>query len=283
MTEALVTGGGGQLGKALAEILPAAIILDRKQLDVSDRESVLRMVEEQRPKIIFNAAAFTRVDAAEAEPEQAMQINAGGPRNLAEAAEAVRASLVQVSTDYVFPGDKQAPYSETDETGPRSVYGKTKLEGEAAAASCSRALIVRTSWVFGDGRNFFRSILKAAGASGELTVVSDQRGLPTYAPHLAEGILALLRAGATGLWHLAGSGPSASWADLAEQAIRAAGLDARVRRITAAEYAASRTGPVAPRPANSVLDCSKAAALGVALPPWPGAVERYATQSARTK
>lgn len=277
MGKVLVTGGGGQLGRALGARLPGSGILSRAELDVTDREAVMRAVAARQPGVIINAAAFTRVDAAEAEPDDAYRVNVVGARNLAEAAESVGALIVQVSTDYVFPGTKNEPYLEGDETGPLSVYGKTKLEGEIVTQQCSRWLLVRTSWVFGAGHNFFGSILKAAsGGVSELTVVSDQVGLPTYAPHLSDGIVNLVSKGATGIFHLAGSGPSATWADLAEHALSAAGLRTPVRRISTAEFFASRTGPTAPRPANSVLNCAKAAALGVGLPDWREAVAEYA-------
>lgn len=276
-----MTGGGGQLGRAFALVVPSAAVLSRSQLDITQREAVIRTVGNERPRVIVNAAAFTKVDAAEAQPGEARRINAEGARNVAEAAESVGAWLVQVSTDYVYPGDKTGPYFEEDETGPLSVYGITKLEGESAAEVCSNTLIVRTSWVFGDGHNFVRSILGAAsGGLSELSIVSDQRGLPTFAPHLAKGILGLVERKATGIYHLAGSGPAPTWADVADLALEAAGLTTKVRRITTADYAASRTGPLAPRPSNSVLDCSKAAALGVSLPPWTGAVSDYAAACA---
>lgn len=279
MAKTLVTGGGGQLGTGFRTTFPGSAVLGRSELDITDRRAVMRLMKAESPAIVVNAAAFTKVDAAEADPVQARRVNALGVRNVAEAAESVGALLVQVSTDYVFSGTKVGPYSEDDQTGPLSVYGSTKLEGELAAAACSRTLVVRTSWVFGEGHNFIRSILEAAWSGvPELKVVSDQVGLPTYAPHLAEAIMGLAESGATGFFHLAGSGSPATWAGLAEHAIRQAGLSVPVRPISTAEYVATRAGPFAPRPANSVLDCSKAAAAGVVLPAWTQAVSAYAVQ-----
>jgi dTDP-4-dehydrorhamnose reductase len=271
----LVTGAGGQLGRALARLEPGAVLLDRSALDVLDPSAVAATIGRHRPAVVVHAAAWTRVDDAEADPEGAHRVNVGGTRSVAEAAAEVGALLVYVSTDYVFSGDRAEPYRERDPTGPRSVYGRTKLAGEAEAAAFGRHLVVRTSWVFGEGHNFVRSILRAAATRDELAVVDDQRGLPTYASDLAGGIRGLVDAGAEGLFHLAGGGEPGSWADLAEVALAAAGSPVHVRRVSTADYFAGRSTPVAPRPASSVLDCAKAAALGVALRPWQDAVAEY--------
>jgi dTDP-4-dehydrorhamnose reductase len=271
----LVTGAGGQLGVALSDLVPGVVCLDRKVLDITDRDAVGAAVATHKPEVIVNAAAYTKVDAAEADPEGAFAVNARAVEILAEAASRAGALLVQPSTDYVFPGTKGSSYVEDDATGPLSVYGKSKLEGEKAALAAGRHLIVRTSWVFGRGANFIHSILEAAKTRDELTVVDDQWGVPTYAPDLAEGLLRLIDAEARGICHLAGGGDPATWADLAEFALEAAGAGAKVRRTSTAEYYAGHQGPVAPRPAYSVLDCSKAAALGVELRPWREAVVAY--------
>jgi dTDP-4-dehydrorhamnose reductase len=271
----LVTGAGGQLGRALATLVPEGLHLGKSDLDITDRVAVLDKVLGHRPEVIINTAAYTRVDAAEADPEAAFAVNAAAVNNLAEATSKSGSLLVQLSTDYVFRGDKQGAYLEDDETGPLSIYGKSKLEGEKAASGAERHLILRSSWVFGEGHNFIRSILNAAASREELAVVDDQRGLPTYARDLAQGLLKLVNAGATGIYHLAGGGDPATWADLAELALEASRLPTKVRRITTAQYYAERPGPVAPRPANSVLDCSKAASLGVRLRRWPEAVLSY--------
>lgn len=242
---------------------------------MTDRVAVLEAISAYRPEVMVNAAVFTRVDAAEAERERAFEVNGKAVTHLAEAASEVGALLVQVSTDYVFPGDKDGPYLEDDPRAPLSVYGMSKLEGEKAAEAADPHLIVRTSWVFGEGANFIRSVVGAAQSRDEMTVVDDQRGLPTYAPDLAQGLLDLVAAGATGTYHLAGGGEAGTWADVAEVALEAAGLETKVRRVTTDEYYAGKSGPVAPRPANSVLDCSKAASLGISLRPWRKAVAKY--------
>jgi dTDP-4-dehydrorhamnose reductase len=254
-----------------------AILLDLPDFDVTDRDQVHKVLEKLRPEAIVHGAAYTAVDAAEADPDAAWAVNAEGTRAVAEAAEELGARLVYLSTDYVFSGDCTRPYTEDDPPAPLSVYGATKLAGERFAAEVEGHLILRTSWVFGEGKNFIRAILRAAaGRPGrQLDVVDDQRGRPTFAVDLAAGILRLLEGQAAGTFHLQGGGEPATWADVAEAALAAAGIDAGVRRVSTAAYDAGRPGPVARRPANGVLDCSRAAALGVTLRPWREAVEDY--------
>jgi dTDP-4-dehydrorhamnose reductase len=273
---ALVTGGGGQLGRAFAKLFPDAVVLNRSELDITDAESIEAALTSVRPDVLVNAAAFTAVDAAEAQAEEAMRVNVEAVIKLAQAARRAGATLVQPSTDYVFSGEKQGPYTERDRTRPLSVYGRSKLQSEVAArAAGGKSLIVRTSWVFGDGKNFIRSIVDAAARLEALDVVDDQRGRPTHAEDLAKAIVKLAEEDSTGVFNVTGSGEAGSWADVAEEAIHAAGLDAVVRRVTTAQYYAGRAGPVAPRPANSELDCSLAESAGVELRPWRDAVTAY--------
>ncbi|HEY2667695.1 MAG TPA: dTDP-4-dehydrorhamnose reductase [Actinomycetota bacterium] len=271
----VVTGGRGQLGRALGARVPEAVLLDIDELDLTDTDAVVRTLCDLGPETIIHGGAYTAVDAAESDPEGARAVNAGGTRAVAEAAAALRARLVYISTDYVFGGTLRRPYPEDHPTAPLSVYGATKLEGEQVTAAVEDHLIVRTSWVFGEGKNFIAAILGAARTRAELSVVDDQWGRPTYAVDLAGGILDLLDRGATGTFHLQGGGEPGTWADVAEAALAAAGSATRVTRVTTAEYDAGRTGPTAPRPPYSVLDCSKAAGLGVALRPWREAMEEY--------
>lgn len=276
----LVTGAGGQLGRALARLRPDAVLLDRQSLDVTDRRAVRNAIDRHRPQVIVHAAAYTSVDRAEADPEGAKRLNVDGTGTVADAAGEVGALLVYPSTDYVFAGTGSRPLVEGDPTEPLSVYGQTKLEGERIASAVEAHLVVRTSWVFGEGRNFIRAILGAAGTREEVAVVDDQWGRPTYAPDLAGGILALVQRNAGGLIHLGGGGDPATWADFAEAAIDSAGSAVKVRRVTSSEYYASATGPSAPRPRYSVLDCSKAASTGVALRPWRDALAEYVKEIA---
>jgi dTDP-4-dehydrorhamnose reductase len=279
----LVTGCHGQLGRALVALLAAEgeppIAVDIDVLDVADQDAVKAFVEglPQAPEVVLNAAAFTAVDRCEREPELARRGNVVAPTVLAEIASGIGAKLVHVSTDYVFAGDGERPYRETDPTGPRSVYGRTKLDGEERVREASDDfLVVRTSWVFGHGRNFIAAILAQAAlrrsgeARGPLRVVADQQGRPTYAVDLAGALLRLVEADACGLYHVANDG-IATWWDLARFTLDETGHSDLVIERTRTED----LDVDAPRPAWSVLDCSKARALGVQMRSWQEAVSAY--------
>lgn len=278
----LVTGSRGQLGSALVEHLAVEGVsftaCSHGDLDVSDSEAVAaRIASLPRPLVVANAAAFTQVDRCEREPEAARRGNALAPAVLARACAAAGAKLVHVSTDYVFAGDARRPYREDDPPDPRSVYGRTKLEGERAVLGASPDfLVVRSSWIFGAGRNFLAAMLdqaerrRSGEVTGPLRVVDDQRGRPTWAADLALAMLELVRAGATGVVHVASSG-EATWWDLARLCLDEAGYaDLEIERISSADLA-----PGAPRPAWSVLDTSRAAGLGVRLRSWEDAARAY--------
>ena len=248
----LITGAGGQLGHALTrafadeEVVP----LGRADWDVAGPPPPL-----DQPALVLHAAAWTDVEGAEGSEPEAGRVNVDGTAHVA----ALGAPLVAYSSDYVFGGTKRSPYVESDVTGPRSAYGRTKLGGETAAGD--EAWIVRSSWLFGEtGHNFVRTMLRLGAEREEVAVVGDQRGCPTYAGHLAEATRQLVDGGADfGLWHLAAAG-DCTWADLAEAIFAEAGLPCRVRRITTAEL-----GARAPRPAYSVLRSEKGAPE---LPHW---------------
>jgi dTDP-4-dehydrorhamnose reductase len=226
---------------------------------------------------VVNAAAFTHVDRCETERESAHGANAVGPGVLAEACAAVGSTLAHVSTDYVFAGDSQTPYREDDEPAPATAYGETKLEGERRVLAVSGdSLVVRTSWVFGQGRNFIAAILNQArarrdgAASGPLAVVDDQHGRPTYAEDLAAAIIALLEGGAGGVYHVSNAGV-ATWWDLARRTLDLAGFpDLAINRIRTEDLDLP-----ARRPRWSVLECSKAEAEGVRLRIWQEALRAY--------
>jgi dTDP-4-dehydrorhamnose reductase len=204
------------------------------------------------PELVLHAAAWTDVDGAEDDPQEAAAVNVGGTANVA----ALGAPLVYFSTDYVFDGAKTAPYVESDSPNPLSAYGRTKLHGEAAAGG--RAWIVRSSWLFGEtGHNFVRTMLRLGAERDEVAVVDDQRGAPTYVGHLAEAVRTLVDVPDYGIWHLAAEG-DCTWAEFAEAIFEDAGLDCAVRRISTEEL-----GRPAPRPRNSVLRSEKGA------PPLP--------------
>jgi dTDP-4-dehydrorhamnose reductase len=244
----VITGAAGQLGHALAEAFPDARALTRADWDVTFPPPPGLEAE-----LVLHAAAWTNVDGAEDDPQDAAAVNVGGVQHAAE----LGAPLVVWSTDYVFDGSKRTPYVESDAPAPLGVYGRTKLHGEAAAGE--QAWIVRSSWLYGPtSTNFLRTMLRLAAEHDEVRVVDDQRGSPTYVGHLAEATKQVLHL-PHGVYHVAAAG-DCTWADFAEAIFEEAGLDTRVRRITTAEY-----GARAPRPAYSVLRSEKGAPE---LPHW---------------
>lgn len=268
----LVTGAGGQVGRALRALLPDADHRPRAVLDVTDEDAVRAAVEGK--DVVIHAAALTAVDACEAEPEAAASVNDRGTRAVADAAHSAGARVVYLSTDYVFSGD-DPPYDEDDEPGPLNVYGRTKLAGERHLDP-ARDLVVRTSWVFGDGRNFVRTMLGAADTGSPLRVVDDQCGRPTGAVMLARALVTVLgRPELAGTVHVAGDGPPCSWADLADAALESAGLDVRVTRVGSPAYAASAERVIAPRPANSTLALTRAREAGLPLEDWRHSLDSY--------
>ncbi len=257
----LLTGRGGQVGWELERLLPAlgeVVATDRAALDLAGA-GIPEVVSRVKPTLIVNAAAYTAVDKAETEKDAAMRVNGIAPGILAEEAKRLGALLVHYSTDYVFDGEKQAPYVEDDAPNPLGAYGASKLEGERRIrASGCRHLIVRTSWVYGArGRNFF---LTMRNARQPLRVVDDQRGVPTSSRFLAEHTVSLIDKKVEGLLHLVPSG-STTWYGFARQIL---GEKSAITPIRSSEYQTA-----ARRPANSVLDNRKAQALlGGALPDW---------------
>jgi dTDP-4-dehydrorhamnose reductase len=251
----LITGAGGQLGRALQEAFAddELVPLTRADWDVSEPPPDAA----RGPfDLVLHTAAWTDVDGAEADPQGAAAVNVGGTANAAS----LGAPLVTFSTDYVFDGRKREPYVESDGPSPLSAYGRTKLHGEAAAGA--DAWVVRTSWLFGPtGHNFVRTMLRLGGERDEVAVVDDQRGCPTYVGHLAAAVRELVDEDLPrGVWHLAADG-ECSWADFAEAIFEEAGLGCRVRRVTTEELARP-----ASRPANSVLRSEKPDAP--TLPHW---------------
>lgn len=272
--KALVTGAGGQLGRALAARLPSAAALGRRELDVADAAAVMAAVRSVRPEVIFNAAAYNGVDAAESDPAAALGVNAAGALHLARAAAEVGAVLVHVSTDYVFDGALSRPYREEDVPRPLNVYGISKRAGEMMVEALGRpCLVVRTSGVFGPGGSrakggsFVDRILDRARTGAALRVVDDQTFAPTYAPDLARALVALAEKGARGLVHVTNEG-ACTWHELATAALELAGLHVPVERIRASDLAAP-----AARPPWSVLSTERFRGLGHApLRPWRGAL-----------
>ncbi|HSC91212.1 MAG TPA: dTDP-4-dehydrorhamnose reductase [Gaiellaceae bacterium] len=239
----MITGAGGQLGRALQEAFAGddVVALSHADWDVALPPPPI----EPPPELVLHAAAWTDVDGAEADPQGAAAVNVGGTKHAAE----LGAPLVVYSTDYVFDGRKRQPYLESDAPDPQSAYGRTKLHAEGAAGE--RAWIARTSWLFGPtGHNFVRTMLRLGAERDEVAVVDDQRGCPTYVGHLAAATRALVEQ-PFGLYHVAADG-DCTWAELAEAIFAETRLDCRVRRISSAELARP-----APRPAYSVLRSEK--------------------------
>lgn len=241
------------------------------ELDVTDRVALERWVAEFRPDVIVNCAAWTDVDGAESDPAGARAVNAVGAGNVARAAASCGARLIHVSTDYVFDGEKRTPYVESDPTGPRSVYGRTKLAGEQAVVGAAADLsyaIVRSSWLFGvGGRNFAATMLLLAEERDEVTVVTDQIGCPTSTEHLAGALLELAQSDAHGVFHVAGQG-ACSWYDFTVEIFQRAGADCRVLPCTTADMPRP-----APRPAFSVLGTERPETP--LLPPWQDGLQNY--------
>jgi len=286
-----VTGRSGQIARSLidrgAAVGHEVIALARPALDLSVPASIAPALEAAAPDLIVSAAAYTAVDRAEDEREQAFAVNGAGAGAVAEAARGLGVPLIHISTDYVFDGMLDRPYAESDPTGPTGVYGGSKLAGEQAvlAAHGDNSAILRVAWVYSPfGANFVKTMLRLAAEREELGVVADQIGNPTSALDIADGVLRvaenLAKDGAPtlrGPFHMTAGG-EASWADFAEAIFAASaaqgGPSATVRRIGTADYPTP-----ARRPANSRLDSSRiAVAHGVALPPWQHALEEVVTR-----
>lgn len=271
----LVTGAGGQLGRDLAKVLAVCaepVLCDRAALDVTDVEVVRRTMLAEKPDAVIHAAAYTQVDRAELEPDEAFRVNAIGTRNVAAAAAEAGAKLAYVSTDYVFDGKLGRPYREFDPPSPINAYGRSKLEGERFVRHLhQRSFIVRTSWLYGRGpNNFVGKILRAAREGRTLRVVGDEIGSPTYTADLAVFLAQLVRTNLYGVYHAAGGGFCSRY-EQAVEVLRLAGLaHVPVVAIDSAERSAS-----APRPKFSALDPTMIRLSGLApLPDWRDGLAR---------
>jgi dTDP-4-dehydrorhamnose reductase len=274
MMRILVTGGGGQLGRALAHASPHVQALRHAELDVTEPQAVERTIAALQPEVIIHAAAMTDVDGCERDPAAAERINVLGTRHVAAAAAAAGAYLIYISTNFVFDGTKDSPYLEDDAPNPISVYGRTKLEGEYLALAVPGAAVVRPSWIYGDGkRNFVTSLLERAVPGTTLRYLADELAAPTYAADLATALLQLCTAQPrpVGIFHLTNDG-SASAFDWAQAVLRAAGR----RGCTLLPVPAASYPRPAARPRNGVLANVRAAQLyGIRLRPWQDAVQEY--------
>lgn len=259
MKKIIVTGCNGQLGRAINKELSGNSELtfvntDVGELDITNIDKVLELARKVKPYAIINCAAHTAVDACETDVDNAYRINAIGPRNLSIAATETKAKMIHISTDYVFDGRGTRPYLEFDTPNPQGVYGASKLAGENMVKEfAEHYFILRTAWLYGDGKNFAKTMLRLSETNDKVRVVNDQFGSPTSTKELAAAIASLLFSENYGLFHATCEG-SCSWADFAAEIFRLAGKHTQVEGISSEEYIASATGTVAPRPAYSILE-----------------------------
>jgi dTDP-4-dehydrorhamnose reductase len=276
----LVTGAKGMLGHDVRRVGERAghelILVDMPELDITDEQAVVEFYERERPEATINCAAWTDVDGAQTHREAAWAVNADGAGNLARAATGINSPLLHISTDYVFDGapprdgdGRPRPYLESDPTGPRSVYGESKLAGERQVMDASQDhTVVRTAWLYGiDGPNFVATMLRLAGEREAVRVVDDQIGSPTWSGHLAPAIVGLLERGVGGLVHLTGAG-FVSWNGFAREIFRQAEVDCRVEPATTAEMARP-----APRPPWSAMESEREDVLP--MPDWRDGLAGY--------
>ncbi|WP_019946079.1 dTDP-4-dehydrorhamnose reductase [Hymenobacter aerophilus] len=272
MNKTLVFGGSGQLGQCLQRVAEQRsftniVFLAEQQANILDQETLRATFEQHRPAYIINCAAYTAVDKAEDETDLARQVNRDGAENLARLCAEFNATLLHLSTDFVFAGTGNEPLTETDETAPISVYGLTKLEGEQVIAQhAERYFILRTSWLYSEyAGNFVKTMLRLGQERAEMRVIWDQLGTPTYAIDLAGALLHIIESGSTayGLYHYSNEGVT-SWYDFATAIFELGGLPTRAVPIRTAEYPTKAT-----RPTYSVMDKTKIkTTLGLAIPHW---------------
>ena len=254
----LITGANGLLGHELSSLLKdhTLILLSHSQLDISDSESVNKQIDSSSPDIIINSAAYTQVDACETNYDLAFQSNAIGPKNLAIKCKQLGIPLIHISTDYVFEGNKKknSPLVEDDKLGPKTVYGKTKLEGEKMVQeNCEKYFILRTAWLYGEGKNFVKTMLSLSKKNKELKVVNDQIGSPTYAKDLAKAIKEIIekKSDKYGIYHVTNKG-EVSWYEFAKKIFEIKNIEIKVNPCKSEEFPRP-----APRPHYSVLSNQK--------------------------
>ena len=269
----LITGANGQLGSVLCKVFGYEIVIPK---DLPDFDLTRPTVEEEiigsAPDLIIHAGAYTDVDGAEREPQVALAVNAGGTEQIARAAVRLGARLMYISTDYVFDGKQRTPYHEDDSPHPINRYGFSKWKGEQAVlTSGAKALVIRTAWLYGSvGKNFVKSIMRAAQSEPILKVVNDQLGCPTYAEDLAASIASLVMKDVEGVIHVTNRG-QCTWYEFAQAIVREMGFCCSVMPITT-----EQAGRLAKRPAYSVLSSDRLSSLGAALPEWSQALQRFA-------
>ncbi len=288
MKKIIVTGCNGQLGRAINSLCGKSSecefvntdfgVENITPLDITDLDAVLELCDSIKPYAIINCAALTNVDGCEVMVDSAYKINALGPRNLAIASAKTGAKLVHISTDYVFPGDGSRPYTEFDTPAPKSMYGTTKLAGENFVKEFAKDwFIIRTAWLYGDGKNFVKTMLRLSETHDEVSVVNDQLGSPTSAEELAKAIMSLVPTNNYGLYHGTCEGVC-SWADFTKEIFRLAGKSTKVNPVTSAQYKEMNPAS-ADRPAYSVLENYMFKLTGgYAFADWHDAIEKYISE-----
>ena len=277
----LITGANGMLAKAVREELKEneLVLTDVEELDITNKEAVETFVNNEKPNYIINCAAYTAVDRAEEQPELAYRINAIGPKNLAIAAKNNDSTLIHISTDYVFGGDKPVDedYSEEDEKNPQAVYGTTKLEGENfIKQNCDKYYIFRTAWLYGEGNNFVRTMINLAKDRNEVSVVNDQHGSPTYAVDLAKIIhQAIEKDIPYGIYNSTNIGYT-TWYDFTKLIYKLQNINCNVKPVTTEEFPRP-----AKRPKNSQMSKNKLLKLGIEIPTYEEALMRYLEKEGR--
>ena len=277
----LVTGAGGQLGWDVCRELErrnmSVLAPTSAEMNVSDRSAVMRCIEAEAPDAVIHCAAYTKVDAAEDEPERCWAVNAEGTENIAVVCRKTGAKMLYISTDYVFPGTGERFYAADDPVGPVNVYGRSKLAGELAVQSMlEKFFIVRISWVFGkNGNNFVKTMLRLAETRTELNVVCDQTGSPTYTADLAPLLCDMVQTERYGIYHATNEG-ICTWAEFAQEIFSLSGKNVTVHPVSSEEYPTK-----AARPCNSRLSKQSLTAEGFSLlPSWQDALKRYLNEIA---
>jgi dTDP-4-dehydrorhamnose reductase len=271
---ALILGSAGMLGRDLAATVPAGVVVARRshdECDITDPTSVSRVLDQVRPQWVINASAYTAVDRAETDRDRALAVNGTAPGMLGVLCATRGIGVAHVSTDYVFPGNRATPWREDDATSPVNWYGATKLAGERGLmASGAKHLIVRTQWLFGEhGRSFPRTMWERAQRGDPTSVVNDQSGRPTYTPDLAAALWTLIGRDVTGVLHVTNGGAT-TWHGVAARIFASRRRSSLLSAVTTADFPTP-----ARRPAQSMLDTTKAESLGVVLPPWDDALDRF--------
>ncbi len=271
----LVTGAKGQLGQEIALLFKKEKLLltDKDELDITQTTAVVRLIKKFNPELIIHAAAYTAVDRAETDAKTSSLVNQGGTRNIVSAINAKSTRLVYISTDYVFDGEKKTPYRETDPPRPLNIYGKTKLAGEREVQKLPKNqwLIVRTAWLYGEGKNFVKTILELAAKEKELKIVNDQIGSPTWARDVTRAIELLTDKNAFGIYHVVSKGET-SWYDFAKEILTVKKIDIPISPVKTKDFPRP-----AKRPQYSVLSTEKLEALGFRMPYWRESLKEYSS------